>query len=144
MGKVIDLVNSKRKLFDKYKLWDVYSFSAFAIPSDCGSIGRVIDITDDYVVFGFRNTTSRRLKVVNLHPKDIHAKKIVDPDTQVRKRVFSLLENYSSVQCAQIGLESLLKLPDLTCEDVAFLNATEFFYKEYLPQVERSRFTVLE
>jgi hypothetical protein len=94
MGKVIDFASGgKRNHFNKYKLWDVYKFTEDAIPSDCESHGRVIDITEEYVAFGFRKISNRRLKIVHLHPKDIQAKKVIDLYTQIRQRIFLLLEH---------------------------------------------------
>ncbi|BAZ18678.1 hypothetical protein NIES4071_105630 (plasmid) [Calothrix sp. NIES-4071] len=144
MGEIIDLSNSsKRNPFSKYKLWDVYSFSKKAIPSDCGSIGRVIEITYDYVVFGFRNITTRRLVVVNLHPRDIHAKLISDYYAQIRSRIFALMNKYSDVYPLMVTFEHALKFPDLTIEEVAFVDSVELHFDDNLRETKRSHFKVL-
>lgn len=141
---MIDLSNSsKRNPLSKYKLWDVYSFEEEAIPSDCGSIGRVIDITDDYIVFGFRNITNRRLVVVNLHPRDIHAKLISDSEAHIRKRIFALMDKYSDVFPLMVTFEHALKFPDLTVEEVTFVDSVELHFDDSLRETKRSHFKVI-
>ncbi|BDA71653.1 hypothetical protein CAL7716_058190 [Calothrix sp. PCC 7716] len=144
MGKVIDLSNSsKRNPFSKYKLWDVYSFAKETIPNNYSSIGRVIDITEEYVVFGFRNITNRRLVVVNLHPGDIHAKLIADSEAQIRKRIFALMDKYSDVYPLMVTFEHALKFPDLTRQEVAFVDSIELHFDDSLREVKRSHFKVI-
>jgi hypothetical protein len=144
MGKVINLSNSsKRNPCSKYKLGDVYSFLQEAIPSDCGSIGRIIDITEEYVVFGFRNITTKRLVVVNLHPSDIQAKLISDSEAQTRSRIFALMNKYSDVYPLMVTFEHALKFPDLTIEEVAFLDSVELHFDDSLREVKRSHFKVV-
>lgn len=48
--------------------------------------------------------------------------------------------NYSSVQSAQIGLESLLKLSDLTCEDVALRLVTT--KRKFYCRTKRTSFNI--
>lgn len=38
--------------FHQFKLWDVYRFKEGTQPQECNLDGRVIDITNEYIVFG--------------------------------------------------------------------------------------------
>lgn len=144
MGEVLGLVNSgKRNPFRKYKQWDVYRFIEEARPKDCSLVGRVIDITNEYVVFGFRNMTNWRLKVVHLRPRDIRAEVIADSETQRRLRIHALMEKYSCVEPIAVSLDTLLKLPDLTYQEEAYLQTLEFNYDNNVKEVQRSLFAAV-
>ncbi|BAZ18677.1 hypothetical protein NIES4071_105620 (plasmid) [Calothrix sp. NIES-4071] len=139
VGEVIAWVNSgERNPFRKYKVWDVYMFTEESRPKDCSLYGRIIDITNEFVVFGFRNMTTWRLKVVHLRPKNIHAELVPDSETQMHQKIFSLMEQYSNIEPIASGLESLLKLPSLTFQEIAYLQNVEFYYEQSLEEVESS------
>lgn len=144
VGEVLGLVNSgERNPFRKYKQWDVYRFTEESRIKDCSLCGRVIDITNEFVVFGFRDMTNRRLKVVHLRPRDIRAEVVTDSETTIRQRVFSLLEQYSNVEPIAVALENLLKVPDLTYEEATFVNTIEIHYAPALKEAKKSLFTLL-
>ncbi|BDA71654.1 hypothetical protein CAL7716_058200 [Calothrix sp. PCC 7716] len=144
VGEAIAWVNSgERNPFRIYKQWDVYMFTEEARVPDCSLCGRIIDITNEFVVFGFRNMSTWRLKVVHLRPKNIRAELVADPETQRRQRIFSMMEKYSDVEPIATGLLSLLKLPSLTHQEVKFLDTIEFHYDEEAPEPKCSLLTVL-
>lgn len=144
VGEAIAWVNSgERNPFRKYKQWDVYRFTEEARPSYCSLHGRVIDITNEFVVFGFRDMTNRRLKVVHLRPRDIRAEVITDSETTIRQRIFSLLEQYSNVEPIAVALLCLLKVPDLTYEEAMFVDTIEIHYAPALKEAKKSLFTLL-
>ncbi|BDA71612.1 unknown protein [Calothrix sp. PCC 7716] len=130
--------SGERNPFRKYKVWDVYRFTEEARPKDCSLCGRIIDITNEFVVFGFRNMKTWRLKVVHLRPKDIRAELVADLETQRRQRIFSLLEQYSDVESIVAALEAMLKFPDLSFKDENHLRMIERHYEESLQEVKRT------
>ncbi|GJD22599.1 hypothetical protein RIVM261_075550 [Rivularia sp. IAM M-261] len=144
VGEVLGLVNSgERNPFRKYKQWDVYRFIEEARPKDCSLSGRVIDITSEFVVFGFRDMSNWRLKVVHLRPRDIRAEVITDSETQRRLRIHALMEKYNCVEPIAVSLETLLKLPDLTYQEEAYLQTLEFNYDNNVFEVQRSLFVAV-
>ncbi|BDA76136.1 hypothetical protein CAL7716_103020 (plasmid) [Calothrix sp. PCC 7716] len=144
VGEVLGLVNSgERNPFRKYKQWDVYRFTEEARPKDCTLVGRVIDITNEFVVFGFRGMSNWRLKVVHLRPRDIRAEVITDSETQRRLRIHALMEKYSCIEPIAVSLETLLKLPDLTYQEEAYLQTLELNYDSNVKEVQRSLFTAV-
>ncbi|RUS94957.1 hypothetical protein DSM106972_092080 [Dulcicalothrix desertica PCC 7102] len=137
VGEAIAWANSgERNPFRKYKVWNVYMFTEETRVKDCSLCGRVIDITNEFVVFGFRNMTNWRLKVVHLRPRDIRAELVADSETQRHQRIFSLMEKHHFIEPIASGLSSLLKLPDLTYEEEAFLHNIEFYYQKSLQEVK--------
>lgn len=137
VGEAIAWASSgERNPFRKYKQWDVYRFTEEARVKDCSLHGRVIDITNEFVVFGFRNMSTWRLKVVHLRPRDIRAEQVADSESERRQRIFALMEKYSDVESIISALESLLKLPNLTYKEVAHLHNMEFYYEQSLQEVE--------
>lgn len=144
VGEVIAWINNgERNPFRKYKQWDVYRFTEEARPSGCSLCGRVIDITNEYVVFGFRNMTNWRLKVVHLRPRDIRAELIADSEIQRHLRIHTLMEKYGCVEPIAVSLETLLKLPDLTYQEEAYLQTLEFNYDNNVKEVQRSLFAAV-
>lgn len=139
VAEAIGWINSgERNPFRKYKVWDVYRFTEEARVKDCSLHGRVIDITNEFVVFGFRNMSTWRLKVVHLRPRDIRAELVADSEIQRRQKIFSLIEKYSDVESIVCALESMLKFPDLSFKDENHLRMIERHYEESLLLVKRN------
>ncbi|MBW4599858.1 MAG: hypothetical protein KME29_09635 [Calothrix sp. FI2-JRJ7] len=53
------------------------------------------------------------------------------------------MEKYSYIEPIAVSLETLLKLPDLTYQEEAYLQTLEFNYDNKVKEVQRSLFAVL-
>ncbi len=120
--------NGERNPFRKFKLDDIYMFSEETRPKDCSLAGRVVDITNEFVVFGFRNMSSWRLEIVRLRPKDIRAQVTSELSSGQRLRIYSLMNQYVLIEPVMVSLEALLKLPELTYKEEAYLRMLERNY----------------
>ncbi|MBW4636578.1 MAG: hypothetical protein KME30_33335 [Iphinoe sp. HA4291-MV1] len=116
--------NGERNPFRRFKLNHVYQFKNRLRP-ELAIVGRVISITNEFVVFGFRNLVNMSLEVVNLRPRQIDAQLQDEPSAEQRKRIFRLMQKFSDVFPIQVSLAELLKLPILTDKEEVLLRVYE-------------------
>ncbi len=116
--------NGERNPFRRFKLDHVYQFKNRLRP-ELEIVGRVIGITNEFVVFGFRNLVNMSLEVVNLRPRQIDAQLQDEPSAEQRKRIFCLMQKFSDVFPVQVSLTELLKLPNLTDKEEVLLRVYE-------------------
>ncbi|WP_245587549.1 hypothetical protein [Cylindrospermum stagnale] len=64
--------SGERKPFRRFQLDQVYQFKKRLRP-ELEIVGRVINITNEFVVFGLRNLVNMSLEIVNLRPRQIDA-----------------------------------------------------------------------
>lgn len=113
-----------RNPFRRFKPEQVYLFSKRVHP-DLEIMGRVIGMTNEFVVFGFRNLANMTLEVVHLRPRQINAQLQEEPSAQQRKRIFCLIQKYACVFPIQVSLTEMLKLPNLTDKEECVLRMYE-------------------
>ncbi len=113
-----------RNPFCRFKPDQVYLFSKRVHP-DLEIVGRVIGMTNEFVVFGFRNLANMTLEVVHLRPRQINAQLQEEPSAQQRKRIFCLIQKYAGVFPIQVSLAEMLKLPNFTDKEECVLRMYE-------------------
>jgi hypothetical protein len=116
--------NGERNPFRRFQLDQVYQFKKRLRP-ELEIVGRVIDITNEFVVFGLRNLVNMSLEIVNLRPRQIDAELQDEPSASQRKRIFHLMQKFSDVFPIQVSLAELLKLPNLTEKEEVLLRMYE-------------------
>ncbi|WP_414572209.1 hypothetical protein [Nostoc sp. CCY 9925] len=116
--------NGERNPFRRFQLDQVYQFKKRLRP-ELEIVGRVIDITNEFVVFGLRNLGNMSLEIVNLRPRQIDAELQDEPSASQRKRIFHLMQKFSDVFPVQVSLAELLKLPNLTEKEEVLLRMYE-------------------
>ncbi|OYD89395.1 hypothetical protein CDG76_35225 [Nostoc sp. 'Peltigera membranacea cyanobiont' 210A] len=118
------MLNGDRNPFRRFQLDQVYQFKKRLRP-ELEIVGRVIDITNEFVVFGLRNLGNMSLEIVNLRPRQIDAELQDEPSASQRKRIFHLMQKFSDVFPVQVSLAELLKLPNLTDKEEVLLRMYE-------------------
>ncbi|MHC5612168.1 MAG: ParB N-terminal domain-containing protein [Nostoc sp.] len=113
-----------RNPFRRFQLDQVYQFKKRLRP-ELEIVGRVIGITNEFVVFGLRNLGNMSLEIVNLRPRQIDAELQDEPSASQRKRIFHLMQKFSDVFPVQVSLAELLKLPNLTDKEEVLLRMYE-------------------
>ncbi|WP_017655385.1 hypothetical protein [Fortiea contorta] len=113
-----------RNPFRRFQLDQVYQFKKRLRP-ELEIVGRVIGITNEFVVFGLRNLVNMSLEIVNLRPRQIDAELQDEPSGEQRKRIFHLMQKFSDVFPVQVSLAELLKLPNLTEKEEVLLRMYE-------------------
>ncbi|BDI20765.1 hypothetical protein ANSO36C_65670 (plasmid) [Nostoc cf. commune SO-36] len=113
-----------RNPFRRFQLDQVYQFKKRLRP-ELEIVGRVIGITNEFVVFGLRNLVNMNLEIVNLRPRQIDAELQDEPSASQRKRIFHLMQKFSDVFPVQVSLAELLKLPNLTDKEEVLLRMYE-------------------
>ncbi|MBW4678396.1 MAG: hypothetical protein KME52_31790 [Desmonostoc geniculatum HA4340-LM1] len=113
-----------RNPFRRFQLDQVYQFKKRLRP-ELEIVGRVIGITNEFVVFGLRNLVNMSLEIVNLRPRQIDAELQDEPSASQRKRIFHLMQKFSDVFPVQVSLTELLKLPNLTDKEEVLLRMYE-------------------
>jgi len=113
-----------RNPFRRFQLDQVYQFKKRLRP-ELEIVGRVIGITNEFVVFGLRNLVNMSLEIVNLRPRQIDAELQDEPSASQRKRIFHLMQKFSDVFPVQVSLAELLKLPNLTDKEEVLLRMYE-------------------
>lgn len=116
--------NGERNPFRRFQLDQVYQFKKRLRP-ELEIVGRVIGITNEFVVFGLRNLVNMSLEIVNLRPRQIDAELQDEPSASQRKRIFHLMQKFSDVFPVQVSLAELLKLPNLTDKEEVLLRMYE-------------------
>ena len=116
--------NGDRNPFRRFQLDQVYQFKKRLRP-ELEIVGRVIGITNEFVVFGLRNLGNMSLEIVNLRPRQIDAELQDEPSASQRKRIFQLMQKFSDVFPVQVSLGELLKLPNLTDKEEVLLRMYE-------------------
>ncbi|OYD87962.1 hypothetical protein CDG77_26545 [Nostoc sp. 'Peltigera membranacea cyanobiont' 213] len=116
--------NGERNPFRRFQLDQVYQFKKRLRP-ELEIVGRVIGITNEFVVFGLRNLVNMNLEIVNLRPRQIDAELQDEPSASQRKRIFHLMQKFSDVFPVQVSLTELLKLPNLTDKEEVLLRMYE-------------------
>ncbi|PHJ67298.1 hypothetical protein VF14_00280 [Nostoc linckia z18] len=116
--------NGERNPFRRFQLDQVYQFKKRLRP-ELEIVGRVIGITNEFVVFGLRNLGNMSLEIVNLRPRQIDAELQDEPSASQRKRIFHLMQKFSDVFPVQVSLAELLKLPNLTEKEEVLLRMYE-------------------
>ncbi|MEH1895719.1 MAG: hypothetical protein V7K94_10575 [Nostoc sp.] len=118
------MLNGDRNPFRRFQLDQVYQFKKRLRP-ELEIVGRVIGITNEFVVFGLRNLVNMSLEIVNLRPRQIDAELQDEPSASQRKRIFHLMQKFSDVFPVQVSLAELLKLPNLTDKEEVLLRMYE-------------------
>ncbi|WP_375506976.1 hypothetical protein [uncultured Nostoc sp.] len=118
------MLNGERNPFRRFQLDQVYQFKKRLRP-ELEIVGRVIGITNEFVVFGLRNLGNMSLEIVNLRPRQIDAELQDEPSASQRKRIFQLMQKFSDVFPVQVSLAELLKLPNLTEKEEVLLRMYE-------------------
>ncbi|MEH1969567.1 hypothetical protein [Nostoc sp.] len=118
------MLNGDRNPFRGFQLDQVYQFKKRLRP-ELEIVGRVIGITNEFVVFGLRNLVNMSLEIVNLRPRQIDAELQDEPSASQRKRIFHLMQKFSDVFPVQVSLAELLKLPNLTDKEEVLLRMYE-------------------
>lgn len=118
------MLNGERNPFRRFQLDQVYQFNKRLRP-ELEIVGRVIGITNEFVVFGLRNLGNMSLEIVNLRPRQIDAELQDEPSASQRKRIFHLMQKFSDVFPVQVSLTELLKLPNLTDKEEVLLRMYE-------------------
>jgi len=118
------MLNGERNPFRRFQLDQVYQFKKRLRP-ELEIVGRVIAITNEFVVFGLRNLGNMSLEIVNLRPRQIDAELQDEPSASQRKRIFHLMQKFSDVFPVQVSLAELLKLPNLTDKEEVLLRMYE-------------------
>ncbi|QLE52882.1 hypothetical protein FD724_33545 (plasmid) [Nostoc sp. C057] len=118
------MLNGERNPFRRFQLDQVYQFKKRLRP-ELEIVGRVIGITNEFVVFGLRNLVNMSLEIVNLRPRQIDAELQDEPSASQRKRIFHLMQKFSDVFPVQVSLAELLKLPNLTDKEEVLLRMYE-------------------
>ncbi|WP_414568021.1 hypothetical protein [Nostoc sp. CCY 9925] len=118
------MLNGERNPFRRFQLDQVYQFKKRLRP-ELEIVGRVIGITNEFVVFGLRNLVNMSLEIVNLRPRQIDAELQDEPSASQRKRIFHLMQKFSDVFPVQVSLAELLKLPNLTEKEEVLLRMYE-------------------
>ncbi|QFS50352.1 hypothetical protein [Nostoc sphaeroides] len=113
-----------RNPFRRFQLDQVYQFKKRLRP-ELEIVGRVIGITNEFVVFGLRNLGNMSLEIVNLRPRQIDAELQDEPSASQRKRIFHLMQKFSDVFPVQVSLAELLKLTNLTDKEEVLLRLYE-------------------
>jgi hypothetical protein len=116
--------NGDRNPFRRFQLDQVYQFKKRLRP-ELEIVGRVIGITNEFVVFGLRNLVNMSLEIVNLRPQQIDAELQDEPSASQRKRIFQLMQKFSDVFPVQVSLAELLKLSNLTDKEEVLLRMYE-------------------
>jgi hypothetical protein len=116
--------NGARNPFRRFQLDQVYQFKKRLRP-ELEIVGRVIGITNEFVVFGLRNLVNMNLEIVNLRPRQIDAELQDEPSASQRKRILHLMQKFSDVFPVQVSLTELLKLPNLTEKEEVLLRMYE-------------------
>lgn len=116
--------SGERNPFRRFQLDQVYQFKKRLRP-ELEIVGRVIGITNEFVVFGLRNLVNMSLEIVNLRPRQIDAELLSEPSASQRKRIFCLMQKFSDVFPVQVSLAELLKLPNLTDKEEVLLRMYE-------------------
>jgi hypothetical protein len=116
--------NGVRNPFRRFQLEQVYQFKKRLRP-ELEIMGRVIGITNEFVVFGLRNLVNMSLEIVNLRPRQIDAELQDEPSASQRKRIFHLMQKFSDVFPVQVSLAELLKLTNLTDKEEVLLRMYE-------------------
>ncbi|MBW4685565.1 MAG: hypothetical protein KME40_10810 [Komarekiella atlantica HA4396-MV6] len=118
------ILNGDRNPFRRFQLDQVYQFKKRLRP-ELEIVGRVIGITNEFVVFGLRNLVNMSLEIVNLRPQQIDAELQDEPSASQRKRILHLMQKFSDVFPVQVSLTELLKLPNLTDKEEVLLRMYE-------------------
>ncbi|MCC5623671.1 hypothetical protein [Nostoc sp. CHAB 5715] len=118
------MLNGERNPFRRFQLDQVYQFKKRLRP-ELEIVGRVIGITNEFVVFGLRNLVNMSLEIVNLRPRQIDAELQDEPSASQRKRILHLMQKFSDVFPVQVSLAELLKLPNLTDKEEVLLRMYE-------------------
>ncbi|MBN3957914.1 hypothetical protein [Nostoc sp. NMS8] len=118
------MLNGERNPFRRFQLDQVYQFKKRLRP-ELEIVGRVIGITNEFVVFGLRNLGNMSLEIVNLRPRQIDAELQDEPSASQRKRILNLMQKFSDVFPVQVSLTELLKLPNLTDKEEVLLRMYE-------------------
>jgi hypothetical protein len=113
-----------RNPFRRFQLDQVYQFKKRLRP-ELEIVGRVIVITNEFVVFGLRNLVNMNLEIVNLRPRQIDAELQDEPSASQRKRILHLMQKFSDVFPVQVSLAELLKLTNLTDKEEVLLRMYE-------------------
>ncbi|MEA5517145.1 hypothetical protein [Nodularia sp. UHCC 0506] len=116
--------HGERNPFRRFQLDQVYQFQTRLRP-EWEIMGRVIGITNEFVVFGLRNLVNMNLEIVNLRPREIDAELQDEPSAEQRQRIFHLMQKFSDVFPIQVSLAELLKLPNLTDKEEVLLRIYE-------------------
>ena len=109
-----------RNPWRKFEVGQVYLFKKKPRP-DFYQQGRVIKITDEFVVFAFRNSKTNDLETMNFRPSNIDATLQEEPSAKERARIFRLLEKFGSIYPLRMALTEMLNVTNLTMEEERFL-----------------------
>ncbi|MEC4818611.1 MAG: hypothetical protein SAK29_35860 [Scytonema sp. PMC 1069.18] len=109
-----------RNPWRQFEIGQIYLFKKEPRP-DYYRQGRVIKITDKFVVFAFRHSKTNLLETINIRPHNIEATRLEEPSMKDRERILRLLEKYSSIHPLRVALTEMLNTTYLTMEEERFL-----------------------
>jgi hypothetical protein len=109
-----------RNPWRKFEVGQVYLFKK-APRSDFYQQARVIKITNEFVMFAFRNSKTNNLETISLRPSSIDATLQEEPSVQERERILQLSEKFSSIYPLRVALIEMLNITNLTMEEERFL-----------------------
>lgn len=104
-----------------FEVGQVYQFKKEPRP-DYYKLARVIKITDEFVVFTFRNQKTHDLETMGLRPSNlIDATLMEEPSALERERVYRLLDRFSHVFTLRSMLNQMLTITHFTAEEHVML-----------------------
>ncbi|MUG94117.1 hypothetical protein F7734_17660 [Scytonema sp. UIC 10036] len=109
-----------RNPWRKIEVGQVYLFKKEPRP-DFFQQARVIKITNEFVIFAFRNSKTNDLETISLRPSSIDATLQEEPSVKERARILRLLEKFGSIYPLRVALTEMLKITNLTMEEERFL-----------------------
>jgi hypothetical protein len=113
-----------RNPFRGFEIGQVYQFKKPQRP-DFESCGRVIKITNEFIVFAFRHLKTFNVETINLRPQQVDATLQEEPSMEQRSRVSRLLQKPDLIHPVRVALAEMLKPPNFTVGDEALLRLFE-------------------
>jgi len=109
-----------RNPWRKFEVGQVYQFKKEP-RTDFFKEARVIKITDEFVVFAFRNSKTYALETLGMKPANINVTLQDEPSVRERERVYQLLEKFSHVYPLQMMFTAMLDITNFTLEEERIL-----------------------
>lgn len=131
-----------RNPWRQFEVGQVYLFKKEPRPNFYHQ-ARVIKITDEFVVFAFRNSKTNGLETMSLRPSNIDATLQEEPSVKERARVFRLLEKYNSIHPLRMALIEMLNVTNFTMEEERLLALFETGYYEQMVEERKIQFGII-
>lgn len=124
-----------RNPWRQYEVGQVYQFKKEPRP-DYYRQARVTKITDEFVIFAFRNQKTHELENIGFRPSNINATLIDEPSVPERERINRLLEKFSHVYFIRRTLDDMLtNITNFTMDEERLLALYETgFYEQLLSE----------